>query len=204
MYNNLVRLSQNGLPDSSFGNASSLKVDNYSADIAVLPTGQIIIAGMVDKHRISVYNADGSIDGRFNGWGHFDYDNNCINTRPYHLLVQPNGKVVVSGWACAPINGFYLMRMDVSRALDISNVKAPSNEINVFPNPSTGNIVVNMPFSQAELRITDMAGKTLHADQRYESGTPLILDIPGGVYRISVIEKKWQDYACKIYKAIAI
>lgn len=200
LYSYLVRLNKNGLPDSSFGNASLVRVDNYGADIAMLPTGQIVLAGKFNDHRISVYNADGSIDGRFNGWGHFDYDNNCANSRPYHLFVQQDGKIVVSSWGCTSIHGFSLVRMDVSRALDISNIKAPSNEINVFPNPTTGNIVVNMPFSLAELRVTDMAGKTLHAHQRYESGTPLILDIPGGVYRISVFEKNGRTMHAKFIK----
>jgi uncharacterized delta-60 repeat protein len=92
--NRLVRLQADGSPDTSFRPYFGDKTAVYSAD--VLPDGKVIVSGhskgTTFTRGIARLNPDGSEDPSFVGF---------TNERTECVLVQPDGKILVSGWFTA-------------------------------------------------------------------------------------------------------
>lgn len=84
----------------------------------------------------------------------------------------------------------------------INQAKRENGEIktNVFPNPTTGMIKVqveNMPFNATnEIRVYDLAGKTLIVKKDFESSTDIDLSkLRDGIYILRIkIEDNWYDW----------
>ena len=66
-----------------------------------------------------------------------------------------------------------------------------TKDVNVFPNPTDGNIAVQLNFDiqgSAQLRLTDMTGKTVLENRAFSKVTELNLNnLPKGVYLLQVI-----------------
>lgn len=66
-----------------------------------------------------------------------------------------------------------------------------TKDVKVFPNPTDGNIAVQLNFDiqgSAQLRLTDMTGKTVLENRAFNKVTELNLnDLPKGVYLLQVI-----------------
>ena len=99
------RLLPTGDPDPSFGGGDGfINVDSAGNeqlwDVAVAPEGKIVLVGStsVDGGQIAVYrrNADGTPDDSFDGDGAIGVGGSGFDTG-YAVLVQPDGKVVVTG-----------------------------------------------------------------------------------------------------------
>jgi uncharacterized delta-60 repeat protein len=97
----LIRLNENGTPDSSFGTGG--KAINpgqiHARAMAIQPDGKILVAGATVRSGITFdfavvrYNSNGSVDTSFgtngvaaNGTG-----------EPQYLLLQPDGRIIVIG-----------------------------------------------------------------------------------------------------------
>lgn len=92
--NRLIRLHPDGSPDDTFRPFFGDKTAIYSAD--VLPDGKVIVSGhskgTTFTRGIARLNADGSEDPSFAGF---------TNERTECVLVQPDGKLLASGWFTA-------------------------------------------------------------------------------------------------------
>lgn len=66
-----------------------------------------------------------------------------------------------------------------------------TKDVKIFPNPTNGNIAVQLNFDiqgSAQLRLTDMTGKTVLENRAFNKVTELNLDnLPKGVYLLQVI-----------------
>lgn len=135
----LMRFKPNGLTDTSFGSAGIVKTPFFGYgdtihEISIDVNNRIIAAGEVytasrdfcGTYTLDVgivrYTADGSIDGSFGG-GTQTIDIYGGADHVYGLAVQPDGKILVSGYSFSSdlsVKTFALVRLNVSGDLDQS------------------------------------------------------------------------------------
>ena len=107
----LIRYNTNGTLDSSFGTngivATNLsKYGDYFKDVEIQADGKIVAAGTAQDDAfngkqpyiaVARYNTDGSLDESFGIGGKAVINYEDSYTKGTSLVVQPNGKIVVSG-----------------------------------------------------------------------------------------------------------
>jgi uncharacterized delta-60 repeat protein len=103
--------SQYGNLDESFNDngytiADLSLSDQYGTSVAIQPDGKILVAGDAGNWTEETYdlvllryNEDGSADASFNEDGILIADITDGNEIVQHVLIQPDGKIVVSGYA---------------------------------------------------------------------------------------------------------
>ncbi len=129
-----------GMPDRSLGSFGKVVVAfpgdlplefGYLVDLAVLPSGKMLLAGTVDAgggnadFAVIRLNADGSLDTTFGTAGGrrvaFDRAGSTLGDFFYSMLVQPDGRILLVGEAAgAPEEGadMAVVRLTASGALD--------------------------------------------------------------------------------------
>ncbi len=100
----LTRYKQNGTPDSSFGsNGKALSIGNLGnlgRSVVTQQDGKIVVCSGNSDFEIARYLTNGSPDLLFGGGGKVTYSiPGTISSDAYSVLVQPDGKIVVSGTA---------------------------------------------------------------------------------------------------------
>jgi uncharacterized delta-60 repeat protein len=186
----LARYKPNGSLDKSFGTDGKLTTDFNHADdeahaVALQPDGKILAAGRTNflgpslDFVVARYNSDGTLDSTFGSggkvaadFGGFDFANG--------IAVQPNGKILVSGWTQNPITGldFVLVRYDSNGNLD--------------PSFGTGGLVTTVFFGEPDLAFAmvlqsdgkvvlagsaSLRGVDRFAIARYATSTPKITNV---------------------------
>ncbi len=128
-FENLIRLKINGGIDGTFDIGSGATGGNI-VSLQLLDDGKIFIAGGfthyngIERKYIAKLNADGSLDPSFNA--------NLVNTETFtsvnKILVQPDGKVIISG------NDFTkgtdddeFMRLNADGSYDATFIDVPGN-----------------------------------------------------------------------------
>jgi uncharacterized delta-60 repeat protein len=101
----ILRFNSNGTLDTTFNGSGIAAYDSgradYSRDVAIQADGKIVVAGSnmtskyIDKVLILRYHTDGQIDKMFGYDGAVVYKGSRANG----MLIQPNGKIVVTGGA---------------------------------------------------------------------------------------------------------
>lgn len=128
----LARYKPNGKLDKSFGIDGKLttnfNLDNEEAlAVALQPDGKIIAAGrthVIDASfdsAIARYSSDGTLDSTFGAGGKVTTDFSGGFDIANDVAVQPNGKIIVSGWAQNGTSGkfdFGLARYNSNGSLD--------------------------------------------------------------------------------------
>ncbi len=145
----IARLNANGSLDTSFNVGSGF--DGAVSSIALQSDGKFIVGGWytsfngTSRNRIARLNADGSLDASFiPGTG---FDNNV-----QALALQSDGKVIVGG-NFTSFNG--IVRTRIARlytdGLPLNSAKdlQPEQEVLIYPNPSHGNITVQLSGAEA-------------------------------------------------------
>jgi len=94
-------------------------------------------------------------------------------------------------------NNFYIDRINFSTSpASISTVKVNNNDIAVIPNPTHNNayiIIKDASTATAQIRVTDIAGKTVYTIQQQLSGNETKIEIPQsvipvqGMYMVQVV-----------------
>jgi uncharacterized delta-60 repeat protein len=122
--------SSAGNPDWSFGNGGKLTIgfdnhgvnDDYARAIAVYPDGRFIVAGTAhiytDEFAVMRFKADGTRDNSFGTNGVVIANNGFFHDRAYAAAIQPDGKIVVSGYAFG--DDFFTIRLNPNGSLDPS------------------------------------------------------------------------------------
>jgi len=114
----VAAIGRDGMLDPSFGTQGkvlhafpgSLYLSlNGSVDVAVLPSGQVLVSSTVinsngnNDFGVIRLNAGGSLDTSFGVSGGrlvgFDRAGSSLNDTASGMVVQPNGRIVISGWA---------------------------------------------------------------------------------------------------------
>ncbi|HXU32292.1 MAG TPA: hypothetical protein VN851_17130 [Thermoanaerobaculia bacterium] len=109
-----------GLVTTLFNPASPINTD-YAFDLVVQPDGKLVVAGWASDisdpadFALARYNPDGSLDSSFGGTGLVRAGFGSFSIEEgFALLREPNGKLVVGGWAASspldPSVDFVLMR----------------------------------------------------------------------------------------------
>jgi uncharacterized delta-60 repeat protein len=146
--NNLVRISADGVLDTSFSPSPNAAV----AALAVQSDGKILVGGSftdirgTSRNRIARLNADGSLDTAF--------DPNA-GERVNAIVVQSDGKIVIGGAfttlqpnaATATTARNYMARLESNGAIDTAYNPAPSATVSAMLLQPDGQIVVGGSFT---------------------------------------------------------
>lgn len=137
-FNYLIRLNANGTNDNTFGNNGRVIIDsaewNYSGqnydNLIVLNDGSVIVAfakrvGVSSSDiEIHKYTSTGNLDPAFGTNGKIKFGYNDID-QPKSIIVQNNGKILVSGAAYNPLNSspntltdLFVARLNANGTLD--------------------------------------------------------------------------------------
>ena len=127
-------VAQPGALDLSFGvNGKVLTnippVQFKASTVAIQPNGKLVVAGYTNKLSTGVfavarYNANGTLDSSFATNGIFKYNLYTNNDQAKSIAIQPDGKIVVAGYAELPTGisdkDFVLLRLLPNGILDNS------------------------------------------------------------------------------------
>ncbi len=132
IYGKLVRYNPNGAIDDTFGvnGVVITKTANgiNSIDKIILqPDGKILVGGRSDKGEFTLirYNSNGVLDATFNPMCAVKVTSGYVgNAGVTTIVIQPNGKIMLSGWATIFNNGYddklVTIRFDSNGYLDAS------------------------------------------------------------------------------------
>ncbi|GAB3481480.1 M10 family metallopeptidase C-terminal domain-containing protein [Azotobacter salinestris] len=120
------RLNTDGSLDTSFGEGGKANVDfdggGWARVVVVQPDGKILLAGSGDNDfGVIRLNADGSLDSGFGELSRVIVDIAGGKDRVDSLVVQPDGKILVSGSSYNPASGgwdFGVTRLNADGSLD--------------------------------------------------------------------------------------
>ncbi len=128
-----VRYLANGTIDTSFGVAGKVRTDFGHADFdqarsAVLqPDGKIVAAGtaifnntLSEPFALARYTSNGTLDTTFDSDGKLFIDFGSFDQTAYHVLLQPDGKIVAAGYPNTESSDsdFLLARCNTNGSLD--------------------------------------------------------------------------------------
>ena len=179
----LVQYTANGSLDITFGNNGIVTTHNCPNTLTIQKDGKILVVGGYSNDTVITivrYTNNGGLDNTFGSGG--------INTKTIYkinfgiinlkksLAIQSDGKIVMAGFSKNDLNinsDFRLIRYKNDNTSGINK----NTEINIFPNPTTGNIYLSV---NANIILTDLLGKLL-----LEQKNTKHLDIsalPAGMY----------------------
>ncbi len=189
----LARYNTNGSLDNTFGNNGIVNTNISDVEkvnsLVIQSDGKIIaggysISGSDFALNLSVvrYKTNGSLDSTFGNAGIVATPVGNHNTDLYSikcaLALQTDGKIIIAGVSAFNNNyDFALVRYHNDNTLGINEIGNKNTEINIFPNPTTGNIYLSV---NANIVLTDLLGKLL-----LEQKNTKHLDIsalPAGMY----------------------
>jgi uncharacterized delta-60 repeat protein len=133
----VARYNTNGTLDATFGTGGTATTavgtsTDYARAVAIQPDGKIVVAGETKNgtyynFAIVRYNANGTLDTSFNANGKLTVALSTCNNYGKAMLLQPDGKIVVVGYADIPSGGrcrgrydFAVTRVSSTGALDAS------------------------------------------------------------------------------------
>jgi uncharacterized delta-60 repeat protein len=115
----VMRLNANGVPDSSFGSGGLVTTEitalqqESANDVTLQPDGKILVVGQAgSQFGIVRYTVNGTLDITFGNGGKVTVDFFGFTDIAESVLVQPDGKIVVSGLAQGNFNGYGLARLN--------------------------------------------------------------------------------------------
>ena len=117
----LKRLNLDGGPDTTFGNAGTVETaftqSATAGGVALQGDGKVVVVGTRAfsanaNFIVARYNANGSVDTGFGIDGNLSIDFFGFNDIGENVLVQPDGKIVVSGQAQHNFDGYGLARIN--------------------------------------------------------------------------------------------
>lgn len=123
----VVRYNSDGSLDSSFGSQgiviSPIAFSEYGNDVTLQADGKILLAGSSwdgSKWNFAVarYNSDGSPDTTFGDDGSLTVDMGAYGSAGYEVLVQPDGKILLTG--VSDYHGTAMLRLNADGSLDQS------------------------------------------------------------------------------------
>jgi uncharacterized delta-60 repeat protein len=117
----LKRLNADGSPDAAFGSAGTVDAaftqSASASGIALQGDGKIVVVGTRAfspnaNFIVARYNADGTVDAGFGSGGNLSIDFFGFSDLGENVLVQPDGKILVSGQAQQNFDGYGLARIN--------------------------------------------------------------------------------------------
>ena len=127
----VARYNSNGAIDASFGMGGKVTTDfggrfQGATSVALQPDGKIVAAGggvinQFNDFALARYNSDGTLDTSFGSGGKVLTNIGGVSAQARSLAVQPDGKIVVAGYAnVGGGENFELVRYNSNGTLDAS------------------------------------------------------------------------------------
>jgi uncharacterized delta-60 repeat protein len=120
----VVRLTANGALDSTFS-GDGMTTTSFGGSgaaalgVAIAPGGQIVVAGVnTNKLAIVRYTAAGALDTTFGGTGIVQSTFGGSDAQAHAVVVQPDGKVIVSGTSATNNGTLIVARYNTNGTLD--------------------------------------------------------------------------------------
>jgi uncharacterized delta-60 repeat protein len=152
----LVRYNTDGSLDNTFSGDGiqttdyDNKYDDEGTSLAIQADGKIVIVGTttvganVDFITIR-YNSDGSIDNSFSFDGKQYAAFGSSYDWAYSVAIQSDGKIVVAGMSDLTLNTDYsIVRYIGAGSVGVQSPITNLNEIKIFPNPTMGQLIINV------------------------------------------------------------
>ena len=189
----MVRYTSNGTVDTSFG-TNGVVINNddnsRSCTLARQVDGKIIMGGCFDGTFFIVarYNNNGAKDTGF-GTNGFVNPFPLIYSYAAKILIQPDNKIVVSGWTTSATNQACaaVIRLNAG-TLGVEEFER--GNVVIYPNPSTGLVAIKMSYLDLQkytCTVYNLLGQKIMEQNDVVNNTSLDLsDIRKGTYIISL------------------
>ncbi len=114
--------------------------DEQARSVFIQPDGKIVVVGFSDNgtnddFAITRYNSNGSLDNTFGSGGKLSSDFFTFDNVAYSAIVQPDGKIVVAGYAKGSVVDYAVARFSANGVLDAN---FGTNGITTLDNDLTG------------------------------------------------------------------
>ena len=140
-----------------------------------------------NRHNIMSINHNGTLDTNFNNTGIF----RCENSTFRAMRLQESTKLIVLG---SFNNNFAIARLNIPYEISIKETPCTENRINVFPNPTTGELKIeNGELRIENVEIFDVYGRKLLSHHLITSSSNHLINIvhlPAGIYFVRITTEK--------------
>ncbi len=156
-YNRIVRVLDDGYPDTTFLQAPNSGANDYITSLALQPDGKILVGGKFtsfngnNRYHIARLNADGSVDGNFmNGTSGTALGVRGTNAIVQSIALQSNGQLVIAGHFTS-VNGTNcnsVARLNADGTLDLSFNPGigPNGVVNSVVVDASGRVIIGGEF----------------------------------------------------------
>jgi uncharacterized delta-60 repeat protein len=204
----LLKLHPDGSLDDSFGSQGIVTHSYPFVDMAVWENGQIFVAGSKEMnpydwgYSVCRFNVTGTIDETFNTTGYFDYNPSAGKDYLHCIIIQPDGKLLLSGSShtTGPAD-FTLVRLVTDDTPNQNEDIRIETDIKIYPNPFQE--VINIKSSGetlSQLIIYDIVGNTVLSESCNTNEISISLNLPKGIYICTVVTSNGNRYSRKIVK----
>jgi uncharacterized delta-60 repeat protein len=210
----LVRFQNNGSLDSTF-NTNGIIIKNLNGnsenlqDIKIQNDNKIVVCGFsnfnINNDGILLrYNSNGILDNTFAVAGIVAIDYANDNDEGNSLIIQNDGKIVVSGnFSINGVINFGLARFN-NPSLGLPDIIENPINISIFPNPTSEKITIqsnNQLLENASVTLTNLVGQIILKKENINTSS-INIDINAqskGIYFLT-IENKGEKSTQKIIK----
>ena len=205
----LARYHPNGSLDTSFDGDGKVSTgftpgwDDRGLGLALAPDGKMVAAGFAFNYQsgfgpsvidVARYNADGSLDGSFDGDGKVVTASSRGNMHAQGVVVQADGRVVVAGSA---EDGFALLRYTVGGSLDSTFGEGGIASAGFGTNTSSAQALARLP--DGKLVAAGTVGPASSAEEfafavaRFERSGTLDRSFSGGAISSDFGQRRWDE-----------
>lgn len=199
----VVRFNTDGSLDNTYGNNGYAMAqivqngENYALDMAISSLGKTYLSGYtvvgatVDA-AVTSFNTDGTLNTSFHNLGTTSLDINGQEEYPESIHLQEDGNILLGGYTYVSSAAEYmLMRVIADQGNAIAEINQEQNELEVYPNPSTGTLYLNGPAlmthsSPIVVRVKDISGRVVLTENMNDSKSISVSDLPAGYYLIEL------------------
>lgn len=197
----LARCLPDGAPDNSFALDGSFVYPLTSADeeafeLLIQPDGKIIAAGNAftdfglhnSDFALARFQPDGAVDESFGVDGLATVSISNVEDKVQAMLMQPDGKIVVGGFADMPAGKeFALARFTSGLSMSAQEPTQKAPTISLFPNPTDGDVTIIVedaaPGQSFHFQLFNAQGQAV-LSRLFSGGRTIIQqpELPAGLY----------------------
>lgn len=196
----LIQLNDDGSTDTGFSYDGVVITDCGSANdvaysVCLQPDNKIVMAGTSGESSnrdftLVRYNEDGTLDLNFNGTGKVTTPIGSLSDYIFSMAIQPDGRILVGGMSINSTDyDFALARYISGLNMGVEDTENTTSAIQIFPNPATTFIEVNLLYSENEIPLAIFNAYGQNISEQIVSGNKARIDVsklPPGVYYIQV------------------
>jgi uncharacterized delta-60 repeat protein len=195
-----IRLNTDGTLDNTFGTGgilvTNLGGDEKAWDLVIQSSGKIIIVGEEDDFvSLTRYDANGALDNSFGTGGNQTTNVPGNYDKGRAVVIQPNGKILVSGNTYNTNNDFLLVRYYGDALTTVIKENQEKELISLYPNPTTSAVNIELAKIHDEIKVVIMNSMGQLIDEKeYQKVSNINLTINGntGIYFVKVLTEENQ------------